>query len=452
MLSILLCLAAFLAAYTFGRRSLTGGLVVVLTTGYAYGIVRANLGQAAAHFLFDAAVLGLYLGQWLAPWSPEERRRVASLTSWVLVLTLWPLVIFLLPYQTPLIQLVGLRGNVFFLPFLILGARLRDDELPRLSLTLAGLNLMAFAFALGEYTLGIERFYPYNAVTDLIYRSNDLLNHAHRIPATFVNAHAYAGTMALTLPFLLGAWAGRPARGGNKMVLAGGIFAAILGVFMAAARIHAVILFVLLATALFVGRWKPSRRLGWVLILIAAGWLVAGQQRLQRFTTLQDTDFVTTRISGSINKRFLDLLEEYPLGNGLGGGGTSVPYFLQSRLRDPIVMENEYARILLEQGIPGLVLAIAFLIWVFSRRTINPSQTHYLCRRLAWVAAAAYFAIGLLGVGLLTSVPQSGLLLLATGWIAVRPLAAARAAPHTSPAPAAPYGHRLRGRPLRSSP
>ena len=47
----------------------------------------------------------------------------------------------------------------------------------------------------------------------------------------------------------------------------------------------------------------------------------------------------------------------------LGGGGTSIPYFLQDRVKDPVGMENEYGRILLETGIPGLMIWLIFIFW-----------------------------------------------------------------------------------------
>ena len=81
---------------------------------------------------------------------------------------------------------------------------------------------------------------------------------------------------------------------------------------------------------------------------------VSGDERLQRFRSLQDPGFIAQRIGDSVNLSFIELVRTYPLGNGLGGGGTSVPYFLQDRIRNVVMMENEYARILLELGIPGL--------------------------------------------------------------------------------------------------
>jgi hypothetical protein len=147
--------------------------------------------------------------------------------------------------------------------------------------------------------------------------------------------------------------------------------------------------------------------------------MVGGDERLQRFRTLQDPEFLSERLAGSVNLSFLDLVRQYPLGNGLGGGGTSVPYFLQDRIRNVVAMENEYARILLETGLPGLLMWVVFIGWVFTRGNIKGHDMFYFGRRLAYVACACSFATGLIGVGLFTSVPTTALLLLLTGWIVV---------------------------------
>ena len=121
---------------------------------------------------------------------------------------------------------------------------------------------------------------------------------------------------------------------------------------------------------------------------------------------------------------FFDVISTYPIGNGLGGGGTSVPYFLQDRLEHPVLMENEYARIALEQGLPGLCLWVAFVMWVFTCSVRIALETRedpwQLARRLAWVGCVGNFALGLTGTGLFTSVPQTCLMLVSVGWIAVR--------------------------------
>src|SRR5437588_7710938 len=171
MISLLFCVAAFAFAYVAGRRSLVVGLVVAFAVGYFYGILRANLPATGSHFIFDATVVGLYATQLLKRGSREERRRRQLLGIWVGVLIAWPFLLFFVPAQDYAVQLVGLRGNVFLLPFLLLGARLKDEDARRLALAIAVLNLVVFLFAFAEYVVGVERFYPQNRVTELVYMS-----------------------------------------------------------------------------------------------------------------------------------------------------------------------------------------------------------------------------------------------------------------------------------------
>jgi hypothetical protein len=429
MTSIILCVAALIFSYVAGRRSLVAGLVTVMTVGYFYGIMRANLPETYSHFIFDAAVLGLYVTQLPGKLGREQARRVQLLKLWLGALIAWPFLLFFVPVQDYAVQLVGLRGNIFLLPFILLGARLKSQDAYKLALAFAALNLLAFAFACAEFTFGVERFFPQNAVTELIYKSivdenfsNPDRSTALRIPSTFTGAHAYAGVMVLTLPFLFGAWVQRSERGRwEKHLLNAAIVASVLGVFMAAARSPVIILAVILMMVLLSGRLKAH---GWVLffvMLIGVGWIVSSEDRLQRFMTLKDVDFVSDRVHWSVNENFLDLTLEYPMGNGLGGGGTSIPYFLQGRVIPPTnYMENEYARIVLEQGVFGLCLWACFLAWVFGRRTVRETDEWLLGRRLLWVTCATFFATGMIGKGLLTSIPGTALLLLSVGWIAVR--------------------------------
>lgn len=123
-----------------------------------------------------------------------------------------------------MIQVVGLRGTVFFLPMILLGARLTRERLYPLALGVAALNVPAFILAIAEYTLGIESFFPRNVLTELIYSSNDVGSlGAYRIPSSFPNAHAYAGTMVMTLPLLLGAWVQHHRRRSHQVLLMAGI-------------------------------------------------------------------------------------------------------------------------------------------------------------------------------------------------------------------------------------
>lgn len=420
-LSLFLCLFSFALCYWAGRRSLASGLIAVLGVGYAYGITRANVPETYSHFIFDAGVGGLYAAQWLHRLSPLEEFKISHLRPWLEFLIAWPLLLFLIPIQDLLIQFVGLRGSIFLLPFVLFGARLDAKDRYRLALWIAGLNLLAFAFAGAEYFLGPERFFPHNHVTELIYISKDLVDHtAYRIPASFTNAHAYGGTMVMGLPLLLGAVMQKRKNNIHFELLVLGIAAALVGVLMSAARTHFLAAAIIIIVSMFSLRSRLGYALGWLILLCGIGWMASGDQRLQRFMELRDTDSVVERISWSVNMDFFEIAAKYPFGNGLGGGGTSIPYFLQGRIINPVMMENEYARIMLEQGILGLLMWIAFILWLLTRRDQNPSESWYLGRRLALVSCAFFFVSALTGTGLLTSIPQSSLFLLLIGWVGTR--------------------------------
>jgi hypothetical protein len=105
------------------------------------------------------------------------------------------------------------------------------------------------------------------------------------------------------------------------------------------------------------------------------------------------------------------------MGNGLGAGGTSIPFFLMDRLHNPIALENEYGRLLLELGLPGLLLWLAFIGWVARRWPAQMNDSWLLGRRVLWFLSLACFANGLLGTGLMTAIPQSALLFLGIGFL-----------------------------------
>ena len=401
---------------------MSSGVGLALAFGYMYGFLRANYPQPAAYFIFDSSLAGLYLATLTRKRTPLERRKMGQIAPWVLVMTAWPIALSVLPMQDPLIQLVGLRGQIFFLPFLLIGAMFDDRELRKLAFWLAALNVIAFAFAGGEYIFGIARFLPRNAATAIIYISKDVANGdetAYRIPSTFVNPAGYGGVMVLSLPILIGAWARVQERTWNRVLFAASIAGAVLGVFMCASRSQAVILIVLGIVVSLSFRVRLTAYLAWAAIAALVGWLVVTSPRLQRFTTLQDTSYVQVRIRGSVNQGFLEQAANYPLGNGLGGGGTSIPYFLQDRLINPLVIENEYARIMTELGIPGLAIWLAFIFWVFTRAAPRRSDPWFIGRRLAYVASLMFLGTAVIGLGLLTWVPGTAMLMFLIGWIAV---------------------------------
>ena len=96
--------------------------------------------------------------------------------------------------------------------------------------------------------------------------------------------------------------------------------------------------------------------------------VAADNERLQRADTLEDTEFVSERIRASANESFFELMVQYPAGAGMGSAfGTSIPYFLADPTPTAIGLENEYSRILVDQGLVGLGLWLAFLVWLLHR-------------------------------------------------------------------------------------
>ena len=415
MLSAALCGMLLVGSFVITRWSLLAGLVATLTVGYAFGIVRAYLAQAAAYFLFDAALLGLYAGALFHGLSIPAR----GLLRWFIVLAGWPFVVLALFHQDLLVELVGLRAAVLMLPLMLIATRLTDEDVRRLALCVAVLNVLAFAVAGAEFYFGVAAIYPENDATAIIYQSRDVAEFTeYRIPATFSSSHAYGGTMVAGLPVLVGAWAIRRRRqGAAATFLLLGVFVSVVAVFVAAARTHFLVAAALLLVVTFSGRLRLAAWLGWVALLSAVGWIVASEERLQRFLTLQDPEFLAERLGTSINARFIDLLFEFPFGDGLGSGGTNIPSFLLDRIPPPLRLESEYSRLLLEQGIVGLGLWVCFIVWLGWRGLARLRAHPDLGRLLCLVCVGAFFASGLIGIGLFVSIPGSAFFFLQIGML-----------------------------------
>lgn len=426
MIPMVICIAACAAAFFAGRRALWQGIAAVLAVGYAYGIVRANA-AGATHLMFDAAVAGLFAAQLWKVMRADDRPGLYVLKCWTLLLVAWPTLLFFSLQGDVLVELVGWRANVFLLPCLMIGAQLDDDSVYRIALAMAGLNIIAGVFGALEFMFGLQMFFPYSEVTDMLYQSrlSDQESIGLRIPATFVNAHAYGGTMVMTLPFIFGAWI-QPRERSHAHLLTAALGASLLGVFMAGARTPMLVLAGLVVLVTLSGRLRGYAWVSWAGLMAVVGWVVSSDGRLQRYVSLQDTAFLAERWSGSVNREFFDIMGAYPFGRGLAGGGTSIPYFLQDRFQANFAMENEFARIVLEQGIPGLFMWVLFMVFVLTKGRGPKDDVWHLSRRLVLMTTVAYFLFALTGIGLLTSVPQSMVLLLGIGWISVKKPVAAR--------------------------
>jgi hypothetical protein len=152
--------------------------------------------------------------------------------------------------------------------------------------------------------------------------------------------------------------------------------------------------------------------------IVTAGVLVAAsEERLQRAATLDDTDLVSKRVQLSANESFLELVVAYPMGAGMGSSvGTSVPYFLASRAPRPVGLENEYCRILIDQGWVGIAGWLVFIGWLYQRPPpLRLGMAWGLGVVLMYALTLTNWATAFIGVGTLSSIPSSVLLLTQMG-------------------------------------
>lgn len=421
-LSIAISLTAFLSTFVLAKRSLVLGIATALFWGYGYGILRANVLSPASHFIFDAALVALYAARIFDKTPYDWKQRTGPLNDWVSVLVGWTLLIALIPFQTPMVTMVGLRGNMFFIPMLLLASRLREAEFRQLLFYLAGLNVIAGGFAIAEYFKGVPAFYPLSDVTLIIYRSKDVAGGNYRIPAVFANAHAYAGTMVSTLPLQLGLLGQPDLRPWQRLLAILGVASAIMGVLFANTRTNFFAMAAIIVAFIFFGTMHFKYKAIALVCILGFGLMGASNERFQRFKSVDSTDVVTDRIAGSVNRSFIEVITEYPLGNGLGGGGTSVPYFLSNQVRHAIAVENEYARIALELGVIGLVIWLCFLAWTLSRGfEITKGDKWAGSRRLIWLAVFFNFGLANIGTGMLTAIPNTMLFLMNAGFLVTKP-------------------------------
>lgn len=419
MIGFVLCFLALGSSFIAGRRSRAAGLIVVMFWGYLYGILRANFLSAASQFIFDSSIIAFYATQTKVLFGSSKRTRTVQ--QWLLALVLWPCIVCFFPFQPFLISLVGLRGNVFFLPMLLIGAELTVDAWATLAKGYAALNVMALAFAIAEYQVGVPKFFPVNAVTRIIYGSHDVGGFKYfRIPSTFYTAHAFGGAMVVSLPVLFGLFARQTARPAERMIGAIGMIAALFGVLLSSTRIHFIAAALVCLAVLFSRELNAKARIPLCALLLITGIVASTNSRMGRFKSLNSTDVVTDRVSGSVNATFWDLISQAPMGNGLAGGGTSVPYFLAGEVRHPMVAEDDYARMAMELGVPGLLLWLSFIIWFTTSSQASSRAVLRGGRRVAWVCVMTIWGISFIGLGTLTAIPASATMLLLMGWVATR--------------------------------
>jgi len=417
-------LVAFFVVLLATVRSLGWGFLAVIAVGYFSGVIRANFLGVFTTFMFDAAVLGLYVGFLSGKSRWVEGAGSGQAGRFVLFLIVWPSLLCLVPINHYLVQCVALRATIWFLPVFLIATRLTTADLAVLARGLAALNLVALAGGMYVYEYGVEALYPRNAVTYIIYASKDVGGFKyHRVPSTFLSAHAYGGTMLNTLPFLLDRLAGLKVRMLDRWLAAAGVVAAAGGLLMCGARSPLVLLALTLMVAWLLSRLSLTMGLIGVVLVVGGLRFASTNLRFQRASSLEDTEMVEKRIASSANASFLDVLTSYPIGAGMGSSsGTSIPYFLADVAPIQIGMENEYGRILVDQGWFGLGGWLAFLVWLFVRPPPSrPPAPWRLGVVLMYSLALACWLSAFIGTGTLSSIPATVILLTQMGvLVAVR--------------------------------
>ena len=202
---MLLIIAVFIGSYLMAQRSAGWAMTAIIWVGGVYGIVRANNPDTVTYFMFDTAVFAVYMARLPMMLKPAKHMKAAF--QFTLAILVWPLFYFGMGFifpQHPLIQLVGLRAAIWFIPFILIGTQMRGDDFKVLAVAVAVMNLVAFGFAMAEFALGVEMFYPRNAVTEIIYNSKDIADRTEfRIPATFSNSASYGVYLVVALPVLV---------------------------------------------------------------------------------------------------------------------------------------------------------------------------------------------------------------------------------------------------------
>jgi hypothetical protein len=419
-MGLALCFVAFAGAVAITRRGLGAGTGFVLLVGCIYGWLRCWFYNPATHFVFDASLLGLYAVAF-------TRRRgsvlgnSSALQNWALVLSAIPLLILfaspLIEGQPFVIQLVGLRSVLLFVPAIVVATYLSDSDVEALTDWALVSVFVATLFALGELILGVDQFFPINAASRNIFSAADAgPMYETRIPASFASSHLYGGTMMTLMPLLVL----RLERGRRFLTLTRlGLAAAACGAFLCSARIPVLTLVLLVVVWAVATRNRRNVVVSVLLGSIAVSVVVFSSARFRRYETLRDSEVIETRLGSGLNRGLLDVVLENPVGRGLASAiGTSVPYFLADQAKPQEGIESEFSRLALELGVVGLLAWLLFVVWCLGLDFRRLRRFGGSVDALMWAACVAAWLTGVIGAGALNAIPATFMLLIQMALVA----------------------------------
>jgi hypothetical protein len=337
----------------------------------------------------------------------------------VQVLLLLPtLVLFASPFiggQPFLVQLVGLRSSLLFVPTLAFATRMTERDAQEFS-SWAGVSaVVATGFAIAELAFGVETFFPLNAATDRLYQTFAVDGQTLRLPACFASSHLYGGTLVGLIPFLWGRLEG-PLRKRGLTVLY--LACAASAAFLCSSRIPVLLLAALVLTIVALGWRSPILTICAVAAVVVIWVVVGAEERFRRYETLGREDVVTERVHWSVNNGLLDIIVDAPLGHGLASAvGTSIPYFLAEDALPQEGLESEVSRVALELGVFGLVVWVLFGVRSLVGAFVAAQRSKKLSDALMFVSLGVTAATALIGVGVMSAIPTTLLIFLQIGWL-----------------------------------
>jgi len=421
-MGIALCFVTFGGAVALCRRSLGAGTGFVLLVGCIYGWLRCWFYNPATHFAFDASLLGLYAVAFTGRHGPVSGSSRA-LQNWALVLAVIPLLVLfaspLIEGQPFIIQLVGLRSVLLFVPTIFIATWLTDPDVEVLSDWALLSVVVGTTFAVGELILGVDQFFPVNAASRHIFSAADAgPTYETRIPASFGSSHLYGGTMVALIPFLV---LRLERRRRFQTLTKIGLVAAAGGAFLCSARIPVLTLMALVVVWSVATRNKRSFIVSVTLAAIAISVLVVSSARFRRYETLRDSEVLETRLGLSVNRGLVDIVLENPVGSGLASAvGTSIPYFLADDAKPQEGLESEFSRLALELGVGGFTAWLLFVLWSLARDFRHLKRFGGAVDALMWAVCVAAWLTGLIGAGVLNAIPGTFLVVMQMAFVAAQ--------------------------------
>jgi O-antigen ligase len=339
-----------------------GTLAVLLAAPLAFGAV-----QPWAVFLLQASASSLVLAWGYRHWKKEESKLVwhelyaPMLAFGALIAIQW--ITGLTAYRYVTYSQLLRYISYGMLVFVATQTLRRSSQLKPVALLVCGYGLLLALFAL------LQGIAP-NGKLYWIWP----LEQGGLIYGPYVNHNHYAGLMEMLTPFPLVLALSRHTEGNRKLVLAG-VAALMAGTIFLSGSRGGMLAFLaeIIVLAMFLrkrGDWREPLALG-IFLALTIGFLIwlGGNELTHRLTSIQSEaqHEVAGGVRVTIDRDCLRMFRDRPiLGWGLGTFPVVYPQY-RSFYTTFFVNEahNDYLQLLVETGLPGLAIAIWFLILTF---------------------------------------------------------------------------------------